>query len=117
MVILNKTNTGDWGRRIYSEDELTISGDYLMYRFFPDYTKKRLDWKLPHPIAEPHRTRFFHELAEDAKNAPPAPADPLGITVSKEKGVSTILGLWMYPTDIRESLKDVLIRCVTSGRL
>ena len=42
IYILNRMGTGDYGRRVYPEDVMQESGQYLMYRYYPDYTKKNV---------------------------------------------------------------------------
>lgn len=103
--------TEDYVRPIYPEDDMEIIGDYLMCRLYLDYTKTRLDMGLPYPIPPEAREAFNAELT---KRIPPEERDK---DKDKEKrGRSTTLGLWMYPTDAREPLKEVMMRyvCVRS---
>ena len=114
MFILNRTNTGDYKQRIYPEDEMEPSGDYLMYRFFPDYTKRRTSMNLPYPLPPAQRLLFDAHFAKPKPSPASSPqADPGGSPGKEMKGDSTILGFWMFPTDDREPLKDVLVRYVT----
>lgn len=111
MFILNKMGTGDFGRRLYPEDEPNISGDFLMYRYFPKYTEKRLSMNLPYPLPAEHRPLFDAEFAQENPELS-TPTDPGGTDIKEAKGIPTILGFWMFQTDTREPLKDVMLRCV-----
>lgn len=64
---------------------MNISGDYLMYKCYPDYTALRLGLPLDRDV-DP-------ELATD-----------------KHKGRAITVGLWMFDTDSREPMKVVLMR-------
>lgn len=86
---------------------MEIMGDYLMCRFYPDFTKTRLEMGLPFPIPPEHRAAFDHELSR--RIPPEEQAKP-----REKKGTSIILGLWMFPTDAREPLKEVMMRYVHS---
>ncbi|KAI0764038.1 hypothetical protein BD413DRAFT_200113 [Trametes elegans] len=103
FYILNRMGTDDYVRPIYPEDDMEIMGDYLMCRFYPDFTKTRLDMGLPYPIPPEHRAAFDRELftrispEEQEKER-------------EKKGRSIILGLWMFATDAREPLKEVMMR-------
>lgn len=110
MFILNRMGTGDYERRIYPEDDMEVLGDYLMYRYYPYYTKKRLEMQLPYPLPPQFRPMFDREFARD-NSAPEQAADEGPQDSRKEKkGNSVTLGLWMFPSDAREPLKDVMIR-------
>ncbi|KAL1938846.1 hypothetical protein VTO73DRAFT_11226 [Trametes versicolor] len=103
FYILNRAGTDDYIRPIYPEDDMEIMGDYLMCRFYPDLTKTRLEMGLPFPIPPEHRAAFDHELSR--RIPPEEQAKP-----REKKGTSIILGLWMFPTDAREPLKEVMMR-------
>ncbi|KAI0674120.1 hypothetical protein C8Q78DRAFT_1143324 [Trametes maxima] len=105
FYILNRMGTDDFVRPIYPEDDMEIMGDYLMYRFYPDFTKTRLEMGLPYPVPPEHRAAFDHELY---RRIPP---EERGKDREK-KGRSIILGLWMFATDAREPLKEVMMRYV-----
>ncbi|KAI0658977.1 hypothetical protein C8Q70DRAFT_988192 [Cubamyces menziesii] len=111
FYILNRMGTDDYVRPIYPEDDMEIMGDYLMYRFYPDFTKTRLEMGLPYPIPQEHSSAFERELS---RRAPPDEKDKEPEKKDKEKkekkGRSIILGLWMFPTDAREPLKEVMMR-------
>lgn len=70
---------------------MTILGEYLMYKCYPDYTALRLGLPLDRDT-DP-------ELAND-----------------KHKGKVITVGLWMFATDSREPMKDVLMRLDISNR-
>ncbi|KAI8969441.1 hypothetical protein BD414DRAFT_503441 [Trametes punicea] len=103
FYILNRMGTDDFVRPIYPEDDMEITGEYLMCRFYPDFTKTRLDMGLPYPIPPEHRAAFDLELS---KRIPPEEREK----EREKKGRSIILGLWMYPTDAREPLNEVMMR-------
>ena len=99
--------TDDYVRPIYPEDDMGIIGDYLMCRFYPDFTQTRLEMGLPYPIPEESRPAFIQELS---RRIPPEEQEKVQ---EKEKGGrSTTLGLWMFATDAREPLKEVMMRYV-----
>ncbi len=107
IFILNRMGTGDYGRRVYPEDDMQESGQYLMYRYYPDYTKKRTEMNLPYPLPPEFRLSFDKEFEHDASrivmSQPPNPAKEM-------KGNSITLGFWTYPTNTRESLATVMTR-------
>ncbi|GBE87582.1 predicted protein [Sparassis crispa] len=108
FFILNRMGTDDYIRPIHPEDDMEIMGDYVMYRFYPEYTKKRLELGLPYPIPEEHRARFDEELA---RSQPVGESDAANDATPKgKKGNSVTIGLWMFATDAREPLKDVMMR-------
>lgn len=97
--------TDDYIRPIYPEDDMEIAGDIVMYRFYPDYTSRRVAMGLSHPIPTEHRPMFFQGL--DGVD-PVEAMDPN----SMKKGNPVTVGLWMFSTDSREPLKDVMLRYV-----
>ena len=64
---------------------MNILGDYLMYKCYPDYTAHRLGMSLDRDTNP--------ELA-----------------ANKHKGKAITVGLWMFATDSREPMKDVMMR-------
>ncbi|KAI0764777.1 hypothetical protein C8Q74DRAFT_1283901 [Fomes fomentarius] len=105
FYILNRMGAEDYVRPIYPEDDMEIIGDYLMCRFYIDFTKTRLEMGLPYPIPPDAREAFHAELN---KRVPPEYQDK---DKDKEKrGRSTTLGLWMFSTDARDPLKEVMMR-------
>jgi hypothetical protein len=77
----------DYIQRMYPEDDTNIRGDYLMYKCYPDYTALRLGLPMDQRGVDP-----------DLKN-------------DKNKGRSITVGLWMFATESREPMKDVMMRC------
>ncbi|THH17501.1 hypothetical protein EUX98_g9121 [Antrodiella citrinella] len=99
----------NYSRRIYPEDEMDVSGLYLMYRCFPEFTKKRMELQLPYPLPAEQRSLFDAEFSKDV--ASPSTQTGSGEIVVKEiKGKSSILGFWMFPLEEREPMGEVLIR-------
>ncbi|KAI0795675.1 hypothetical protein C8Q75DRAFT_803541 [Abortiporus biennis] len=112
LYILNRMGTGDYGRRIYPEDDMQILGDYLMYRFYPEYTAKRTQMGLPYPLPPEYRPMFDQEFAVDRSSTNQQSQSQEKPNPNREKkGTSVTTGLWMFPTEAREPLKDVMIRC------
>lgn len=79
----------DYIQRMYPEDDMNILGDYLMYKCYPDYTGLRLGLPMDN-----HRG-----IDPDLKN-------------DKRKGRAITVGLWMFATESREPMKDVMMRYV-----
>ena len=99
--------TDDYVRPIYPEDDMDIVGDYLMCRFYPDFTQMRLDMGLPYPIPEEKRQAFNDELFRRI-----TPEEQEIFHKREKGGRTTTLGLWMFATDAREPLKEVMMRYV-----
>ncbi|GJE86703.1 mRNA decapping enzyme 1 [Phanerochaete sordida] len=115
FYILNRLGTGDYSRRIFPEDDIEILGNYLMYRYYSDFTQKRLAMNLPFPLPPQYRPMFDQEFARDHSlpNEPDQPSQP-GQHDKGKKGTSVTLGIWQFPQDGRvESLKDVMTRLHT----
>lgn len=106
LYILNRMGTGDYIRRIYPEDDMEVFGKYLMYRFYPDFTQKRLAMRLPYPIPDQFRPEFDHEFATDNSE----PDDPDPSKKSKKQGNSITLGVWGFQQEGHEPLEDVMMR-------
>ncbi|KAI0337644.1 hypothetical protein BDW22DRAFT_1363904 [Trametopsis cervina] len=106
IYILNRMGTGDYIRRIFPEDDMEVFGKYLMYRYYPDFTHKRLALKLPYPIPKSHRPAFDAEFAED--DSEPDGPDPG--KKRKMQGNSITLGIWAFQQEAHEPLDDVMIR-------
>lgn len=87
FYILNRMGMDDYIQRMYPEDDMNILGDYLMYKCYPDYTGLRLGLHM-----DSHRG-----IDPDLKN-------------DKHKGRSITVGLWMFATESREPMKDVMMR-------
>lgn len=77
---------------MYPEDDMNILGDYLMYKCYPDYTGLRLGLPMDNQRG----------LDPDLKN-------------DKRKGRAITVGLWMFATESREPMKDVMMRCAASS--
>lgn len=105
FFILNRMGTEDYIRPIYPEDDMDIVGQYVMYRFYPDFTRKRLELRLPYPIPDEYRA-IFDEAHDRSVEDPQASAGK----IKEKKGKSTTIGLWMFATDSREPLTAVMMR-------
>jgi hypothetical protein len=85
-------------QRLYPEDNISAHGSYVIIRSYPEYTNRRL------AVARPSHT---HEIPRKFANVYATPEVP-----NEEKGDATTIGLWMFATDAREPLIDVLNRFV-----
>ena len=100
--------TGDYIRRIYPEHDMEVFGKYLMYRFYPEFTQKRLAMNLPYPIPDQYRFAYDEEFGTDNSE----PDDPDATKKRKKQGNSITLGLWAFQQEAHEPLEDVMMRCV-----
>ncbi|KAH9831129.1 uncharacterized protein C8Q71DRAFT_799051 [Rhodofomes roseus] len=112
FFILNRVGTDDYIRPIYPEDDVGIVGDYLAFRYYPKFTQVRLAMNLPYPVPPEHRASFDAVLLKQLTPEEVAVSrQESASTTSKEwKGTSVTIGLWMFATDAREPLKDVMMR-------
>jgi hypothetical protein len=92
----------DYVQRLYPEDDIGAHGNYLMLRSYPDFTAKRLAAvRLRYP-----------DLQDKFSNVYTIP--DLAKVKVQEKGKTTTIGLWMFATDAREPMIDVMTRCVVN---
>ena len=114
FYVLNRMGMEDYIQHIYPEDDISAHGSYLIIRSYPDYMATRMagiqaklelgsDTSFPDKFADVYKIEGIEEL--DAKM----------------KGRSSIVGLWMFATDARESMIEVMRRsvftcCVVFGR-
>jgi hypothetical protein len=84
----------DYIQRLYPEDDIGTHGNYLMLRSYPEYTKRRM--------ASVHSDDKF----DDVYTIP-----NLDQITAAHKGTSVTIGLWIFATDAREPMMDVMIRC------
>lgn len=98
FYILNRMGMDDHIQRIYPEDTVSAHGSYLIIRSFPEYTNRRLAIARSSPSHEiPHKFSDVYRISD--------------VPVA-EKGEATTIGLWMFATDAREPMIDVLKRYV-----
>ncbi|KAK7047787.1 hypothetical protein VNI00_006115 [Paramarasmius palmivorus] len=97
FYILNRMGMDDYVQRIYPEDDIGAHGSYLMLRSYPEFTKRRLAH-----LPQDH-DKFSEEYAFNREQVTP-----------EEKGRSgmQIIGLWMFTTDAREPMIDVMLRYI-----
>ncbi|TFK75505.1 hypothetical protein BDN72DRAFT_831759 [Pluteus cervinus] len=102
FYILNRVGSGDYVQRLYPEDNITSHGNYLMIRCYPDFTEQRL--------AAARKRSAGAELPKfsDALFVP-----GLDELTPEQKGRSQVLGLWMFATEAREPMIDVMLRLHT----
>ncbi|KAH9918642.1 uncharacterized protein B0H18DRAFT_957816 [Fomitopsis serialis] len=112
FFILNRVGTDDYIRPIYPEDDVGIVGDYLAFRYYPKFTQVRLAMNLPYPVPPEHRATLDAVLLNQLTPEEVAVSrEESASTTKKEwKGTSVTIGLWMFATDAREPLKDVMMR-------
>ncbi|KAG7085529.1 hypothetical protein E1B28_003088 [Marasmius oreades] len=93
FYILNRMGVADYVQRLHPEDDIGAHGSYLMLRSYPDFTRERMA-HLPqgHP-------KFSDVYKFDKDKFTP-----------QQKGVNEVIGLWMFNTDAREPMIDVMIR-------
>jgi hypothetical protein len=101
FYILNRVGMDDYISRLYPEDELFDQANILIIRSFPDFLARRL---------ASIETSTSGQTPDKFSNiyAIPNIVD-LG---TKQKGRFLNIGLWMQPTDSRESMLKVMKRCV-----
>ncbi|PCH45116.1 hypothetical protein WOLCODRAFT_139389 [Wolfiporia cocos MD-104 SS10] len=108
FFILNRMGTDDYIRPIHPEDDMDVMGDYLMYRYYPKFTELRIAMGLPYPIPPEQRPALDAQLL---RQMTPEEVALSRSGKSKEwRGTSVTIGLWMFATDSREPLKDVMMR-------
>jgi hypothetical protein len=86
----------DYIQRLYPEDDIGAHGSYLMMRSYPEFTSRRL--------ASIHSTEKPHKFADIYAVSTPERLK------AKDKGCSQTVGLWMFATDAREPMIDVMLR-------
>lgn len=101
--------TGDYIKRVYPEDDMEVFGKYLMYRYYPDFTEKRLAMNLPYPIPDQYRSAFDEEFATDSSE----PDNPDPTKKRKRQGNSITLGYWAFQQEAHEPLENVMMRYVS----
>lgn len=95
----------DYIQCLYPEDDIGAHGSYLMLRAYPDYTSRRL-------AAARHSASAASTPAEPDKFDPAWAVSAPEKLLDTEKGRSQTVGLWMFATDAREPMIDVMMRCV-----
>ncbi|KAJ6491377.1 hypothetical protein C8R47DRAFT_1214761 [Mycena vitilis] len=98
FYILNRMGKDDYIQRLYPEDVSGPHGTYLMLRSYPDFTSRRMSQVLSSHNERPGKL-------SDAWSIPDLDKLPVA-----DKGHSHTVGLWMYPTDAREPMIDVMLR-------
>ncbi|KAJ7253665.1 hypothetical protein B0H12DRAFT_1116073 [Mycena haematopus] len=98
FYILNRMGMDDYIQRLYPEDVTGIHGTYLMLRSYPDFTNRRISHVLASHDEAPGKL-------SDAWAVP-----NLDKLLDGDKGRAHTVGLWMFPTDAREPMIDVMMR-------
>ncbi|KAJ7154711.1 hypothetical protein C8R46DRAFT_1118172 [Mycena filopes] len=98
FYILNRMGMDDYIQRLYPEDVTGIHGTYLMLRSYPDFTTRRIT----------HACASYDETPGKFSDAWVVPN--LDKLLEGDKGRAHTVGLWMFPTDAREPMIDVMMR-------
>ncbi|KAF9267077.1 hypothetical protein L218DRAFT_995971 [Marasmius fiardii PR-910] len=93
FYILNRMGMADYVQRLHPEDDIGAHGSYLMLRSYPDFTRERMA-QLPQGY-----DKFSDVYKFDKDRFTP-----------QQKGVNEVIGLWMFNTDAREPMIDVMLR-------
>ena len=101
FYILNRVGMDDYISRLYPEDELFDQANFLIIRSFPDFLARRL---------ASIETSTSGQTPDKFSNIYAIP-NILDMS-KKQKGRFLNIGLWMQPTDSRESMLKVMKRCV-----
>ncbi|KAF9459729.1 hypothetical protein BDZ94DRAFT_1312111 [Collybia nuda] len=96
FYILNRMGMDDHIQRLYPEDTVGAHSSYLIIRSYPEYTNRRL------AIARPSHSHEIPDKFSDVYRISDVPVE--------EKGEATTIGLWMFATDAREPMIDVMKR-------
>lgn len=100
LYILNRMGMDDYIQRLWPEDNVGVHGNYLMLRTWPEWSRKRVA-DIEATICSGDRDPFDMLYKWDGQNPP-----------SEDKATSQTIGLWMFATDLREPMIDVMIRFV-----
>ncbi|PFH49375.1 hypothetical protein AMATHDRAFT_63340 [Amanita thiersii Skay4041] len=98
FYILNRMGMEDYIHRLYPEDDIGAHGSYLMLRSYPDFTAKRLAAIYSSHDSPPDKLSTEYVIPD------------LDKLTQADKGKSQVVGLWMFTTDSREPMIDVMIR-------
>ena len=101
FYILNRVGMDDYISRLYPEDELFDQNNILIIRSFPDFLARRLAGIDASTSETPDKFSDIYAIPN---------IQDLG---TKQKGRFSNIGLWMQPTDSRESMLKVMKRYVT----
>jgi hypothetical protein len=88
----------DYIQRLYPEDDVGAHESYLMMRYYPEFTANRLaaakrsSGDIPHKFSNIYAIPNLEKLRDG------------------DKGFSQTVGLWMFATDAREPMIDVMLR-------
>ncbi|KAJ7698704.1 hypothetical protein B0H17DRAFT_1328576 [Mycena rosella] len=98
FYILNRMGMDDYIQRLYPEDVTGIHGTYLMLRSYPEFTNRRLGHVLSAHDEPPDKFADAYAIPD------------LDKLLDGDKGRAHTVGLWMFPTDAREPMIDVMMR-------
>ncbi|KAJ3986316.1 hypothetical protein F5890DRAFT_1005160 [Lentinula detonsa] len=98
FYILNRMGMDDYIQRLWPEDNLSVTGSYLMLRTWPEWSRNRIrDIEASNGSKELHP--FDERYKWDQETRP-----------NEATEVSKTIGLWMFNTDAREPLITVMLR-------
>lgn len=98
FYILNRMGTEDYSQRLYPEDDIGAHGSYLMLRSYPDFTANR--------IQTVNRRYGNPDVFADAYAVDP----DIPREVKENIGPGNTIGLWMFATDARGPMIDIMVR-------
>jgi hypothetical protein len=98
FYILNRMGMDDYIQRLFPEDDIGAHGSYLMLRSYPEFTTRRLSLARSTSEEIPHKFADCYAVPNPEK------------LLIKDKGRSQTVGLWMFATDAREPMIDVMMR-------
>jgi hypothetical protein len=88
-------------QRLYPEDSIAAQGSYLIIRSYPEYTNRRLTIARSSPSNDvPHKFSDVYAIPNVDQLKP------------EDKGEAHTIGLWMFATDAKEHMIDVIQRYV-----
>ncbi|KAF5343586.1 hypothetical protein D9757_002101 [Collybiopsis confluens] len=98
FYILNRMGMDDYIQRLWPEDNVGVHGNYLMLRTFPEWSRKRVN-DIQANFGGPNPGPFDIRYKWNGENPPPP-----------DKAISQTIGLWMFTTEAREPMIDVMLR-------
>ena len=101
FCILNKEGPEDHVQYLYPEDNFDAYGNYVVIQSYPSFTDKWLaDLRATHAPEELEGLfSAIWKVPDHIKN-------------NTQKGPPTVISLWIFGTEQRESMDDVMSRCV-----
>lgn len=99
FCILNKAGLHDHMQYLQPEDNFDAYGNYVVIQSYPTFTEQRLS-----------ELRASRPAAELENLFSPVYDVPAHITTNAQKGPRNVISLWIFGTEQRESMDDVMSR-------